>query len=100
VTNHDLGKATRAPEVHGVVESQRTERYQAVDNPAVWDAPPEPVRWRWVIPCALLACAIGLAVVKPTPIDWDAVARIARAFGLLAVGVGLWGLARAMRGER
>jgi len=28
--NYVAGKATRAPEMHGVVESQRTERYQAV----------------------------------------------------------------------
>jgi len=33
------GKATRATAIHGVVDSQATERYQAVDFPVQWGRP-------------------------------------------------------------
>jgi hypothetical protein len=62
------GKATRATEIHGVVESQRTERYQAEDSPAVWGANP-PLAWGRAIPYVAFFVVMCGGLFVPRPVQ-------------------------------
>jgi hypothetical protein len=84
--NYDEGKATRAPEMHGVVESQRTERYQAVD-PTYWGEKPPALPWRWVAPLIVVAFVVGLSIVGAFAIDWSRAGKLAVALPVVIVAL-------------
>jgi hypothetical protein len=66
----DYKRATRAPAIHGVVESQRTERYQATSveetNPMIFGPVAQPLAWRRATPliAAFVVACIGLFVPR------------------------------------